>query len=125
MKCLKYWPDESTRQFGMITVRMKDQEMFSEFVLRTFEINQVQFDRINRSKSVNDLGLSEESRKPTEALLDIFVCFTFVQTFQKLCDEDRKCIYVGYTLGRVPHLGRSHNWADFTRYIPTSRPNST
>ena len=54
MKCLQYWPDESACQFGMITVRMKDQEMFSDFVLRTFEINQVQFDQVNRSKSVND-----------------------------------------------------------------------
>ena len=68
MKCLQYWPDESACQFGMITVRMKDQEMFSDFVLRTFEINQVQFDQFNRSKSVNDLVLSLESKTPKEIL---------------------------------------------------------
>ena len=79
MKCLKYWPDESTRQFGMITVRMKDQEMFSEFVLRTFEINQVQFDRINRSKSVNDLyrsfgRIKETHRGPVRYFCLLYVC---------------------------------------------------
>ena len=90
MKCLQYWPDESASQFGMIIVRMKDQEMFSDFVLRTFEINQVQFDQFNRAKSVNDEGLSLESKTPKEVLLYIFVCFTFVKTFHNLCDEDRK-----------------------------------
>ena len=51
MKCLQYWPDEGTRQFGMIAVRMKDQEIFSEFALRTFEIKQVQFSLIDSTKS--------------------------------------------------------------------------
>ena len=60
MKCRQYWPDEGTRQFGMITVGMKDEEMFSEFVLRTFKISQVQFDRMDNTKSEYIIYISWE-----------------------------------------------------------------
>ena len=57
MKCLQYWPNEDTLQFGMVIVKMRYQEIFSEFVLRTFEINQVQFERINSPISEYDLNI--------------------------------------------------------------------
>ena len=61
MKCLQYWPDEGVKHFGEIIVKMRYQEIFSEFVLRTFEINQVRFQRNNCSISEPYLFFSNYS----------------------------------------------------------------
>ena len=44
MKCVQYWPDEGTHQYGRVIVTSRDKEIFSDFVIRIFEIKQVQFE---------------------------------------------------------------------------------
>lgn len=41
MKCLQYWPDKDSHQYGSVTVRIRDTEIYSDFAIRTLGIKQV------------------------------------------------------------------------------------
>ncbi|KAL3867962.1 hypothetical protein ACJMK2_040804, partial [Sinanodonta woodiana] len=38
LKCMQYWPDEGSRDFGRINVQLIDTDQFSDFIIRTMKI---------------------------------------------------------------------------------------
>ena len=53
MKCVQYWPGEGTHQYGRVIVATRDIEIFSDFVIRIFEIEKVRFVVLGLHKSAN------------------------------------------------------------------------
>ena len=37
-KCVQYWPDQESQEYGPFTVTLADQQVFADYIVRTLEV---------------------------------------------------------------------------------------